>query len=1547
MAQDMLAVTIKAFDEYTQTFNKYIQSLQRTEHAQDQLARKTGEAGQKTEEFRQKTQKAKDGINEFYGVLGSLGVIYVFQKAITDIIQTYRNFEIALRQTQVIIGDMSDTLQQMAMSATSSLYGPTQLAQMYRELGAAGLGTQDVLAATPAIMDFATAAMIDQVEASQAVIAAAQSFKIPFTEARHITDVFAEAMNRTTLAGQDFIWALGSIGPVAGLANQSLEQALAAVALLKNAGAKAQDAATSVRSAVLALISPSTQAKDLMEQYGIAVYGAGGKMLQWGDIVAQFEKNLSGLTDAQRNQVLATIFGSDGIRAMAISMQAGSKQVNELARDFSEAEGTTAQFAAVMGETLDGAFKRLQGNIERAGNAFMEDLNPAMINSLDIANMFFVGLAKVDPAVRQLIILLAGAGGLAMALMAVRQAVMIALPAIQAFGIATGLAMGPVSALITLLGTAISGYVLYTGAKKMAAEESYQEAQATITLSEQYEKLRTKLTETKEGTEEHKLLQERMQQLMNDIGRAMPEVVAQWDSYGNAIALNNELLKENIKLANEAIRANLIEQKASYEKQLKDIEFDRYMAERQREGAKKELSKWGAAEPPSWDILGRFLKGKYDREIKDAVSELQKLGREKKALESEIERLDKMITGETITSPKPATKPAPTGTGEAGGLTKKGTSILEQAPSDVKNLLIYASQVTGVSAEILAAVAKQESGFKQSARSPAGAIGIMQLMPGTARGLGVDPYNVKENITGGARYLENQLQQFKGDLRLALAAYNAGPGTVQNAINDVVKKFGAPHWEKIEGLLPKETQGYVSTIINMMGKDTGAGAGKLFSITDLLQRKIEISKQMLEPYDIAINKTSESLSLLGTKEQYLSDVIASGRGGLEQTIALEDVRKQKIADLIQHQSILCEQTDAYRLELAELQEDYSRLNRLYESGKIGVEEYNQAGGALKQRIGELNQVIANNERAWWENQRSILAAQEAIKDEAFRQATEMMQHEVNMRRLSVDQQILLLEKLRNAHEWSTRRQWELEERLARLYGERLKEAAKEIEQAYRDQLDAIDAAADATIEKLQGQIDALDKTTKSEVARLQALLDALDEEEKGKDREKASSEHEKKLKELRDQRQYHELRTGKEHQKAIADIDKQIAEEEQGWAEEQDKWARDNRRQEIQDQIDHVQEQADIQKEALLYEIDRIKKSAAEQRKEIEEHYKEVTKITEGGMLDSLSAMAATDPKWFEVGKKLIDTLIQGIKSGDLAGALTEVQRQLESVGYANIAAEQSGKSEQGIGGDANNKKAADPVAIISPGQYEMSGNTAIIWSKVLAELLGVSISWNDATKKVAIGSKEFTPYKVEGGKSYVNVRQVAEALGHEVKWDAETKIIRIYHEGGPVLKDTLAFLQQGEYVLPKDLVNALRQRTYPNSPGVFGEADIDDALAQVISGVNIAWRDSTLKQYATGGPVGETGPAYLHQGEYVLSANLVDMMRQMMPASAAYQRKEGLSEGIIDRAVDRIVKAIERRKGMEIGTLLNVEKINFEDETDIEIFGREIKRQIETLGEA
>lgn len=130
-------------------------------------------------------------------------------------------------------------------------------------------------------------------------------------------------------------------------------------------------------------------------------------------------------------------------------------------------------------------------------------------------------------------------------------------------------------------------------------------------------------------------------------------------------------------------------------------------------------------------------------------------------------------------------------------------------PESMDSIFEEAAEKYNVPINLLMAVGKAESGFNADAVSSAGAQGVMQLMPSTAAALGVDnAFDARSNIMGGAKYLSQKLQQYNGDVDLALAAYNAGSG-------NVAKYGGVPPFQ--------ETINYISRIKGYMGQELSTG----------------------------------------------------------------------------------------------------------------------------------------------------------------------------------------------------------------------------------------------------------------------------------------------------------------------------------------------------------------------------------------------------------------------------------------------------------------------------------------------------------------------------------------------------------------------------------------------------------------------------------------------------------------------------------------------------------------------------------------------------
>ncbi|MBM3753695.1 MAG: lytic transglycosylase domain-containing protein [Acidobacteria bacterium] len=154
---------------------------------------------------------------------------------------------------------------------------------------------------------------------------------------------------------------------------------------------------------------------------------------------------------------------------------------------------------------------------------------------------------------------------------------------------------------------------------------------------------------------------------------------------------------------------------------------------------------------------------------------------------AEIEALPEEPKPVVVETPPPPPPPAP---------------AAPEKPKTPKDLLRDAADQTGLPPEFLLSIAKVESAFQPSAISPKGAIGVMQLMPATAKALNANPYDTRENIEAGARLMRDLLVKYEAypdQVYRALSAYNAGPGAVQ----------------KYNGVPPnQETRQYVEKVLN-------------------------------------------------------------------------------------------------------------------------------------------------------------------------------------------------------------------------------------------------------------------------------------------------------------------------------------------------------------------------------------------------------------------------------------------------------------------------------------------------------------------------------------------------------------------------------------------------------------------------------------------------------------------------------------------------------------------------------------------------------------
>lgn len=293
-------------------------------------------------------------------------------------------------------------------------YSATEAAGAITELSKAGVSAADILGGgLDGALALAAAGELDVAEAAETAASAMTQFKLEGRDVTHIADLLAAGAGKAQGSVHDLSMALSQGGLVAAQMGLSVEDTTGTLAAFANAGLMGSDAGTSLKTALLMLANPTGESADLMRELGINVYDAAGNFVGITALAGQLQTQLGTLTQEQRNAAMATIFGSDAIRAASILYENGAQGIQTWIDKVDDA-GYAAETARIKTDNLIGDIERLTGELEtlaiQAGGGANEGLRVLVQTAEGLVSAF----AAMPSGLSGTAVILAGLAGTAL-----------------------------------------------------------------------------------------------------------------------------------------------------------------------------------------------------------------------------------------------------------------------------------------------------------------------------------------------------------------------------------------------------------------------------------------------------------------------------------------------------------------------------------------------------------------------------------------------------------------------------------------------------------------------------------------------------------------------------------------------------------------------------------------------------------------------------------------------------------------------------------------------------------------------------------------------------------------------------------------------------------------------------------------------------------------------------------------------------------------------------------------------------------------------------
>ena len=382
------------------------------------------------------------------------------------------DFDQQMSTVQANTGATSAQMDQLRAAAieagASTVYSASDSADAINDLGKAGMSVTDILTGgLTGALNLAASDGMAVGDAAEYMANALSMFHLKGSQASQVADTLAAGAGKAVGNVSDFGEALNNCGAQANSFGMNVQETTGVLALFAQNGTIGAEAGTQLNSMLMKLAAPSTEAANTMKELGISAYDAQGHFVGMANFAGQLQKAEKGLTDEQRNQANATIFGSYAIKAANYLYEAGESGVNKWTKAVSES-GYAAGQAAAKNNNLKGDLENLSGSMESlmisVGEGAQGPLRK-MVQGLDTLVDAFAGLPSGAQQTLVVMASLAGVFG------AVHKAAGNLNGSTSTMANNIGLAIDPIQRVKTALGSAQTAFDLFKGSSMSASEQ--------------------------------------------------------------------------------------------------------------------------------------------------------------------------------------------------------------------------------------------------------------------------------------------------------------------------------------------------------------------------------------------------------------------------------------------------------------------------------------------------------------------------------------------------------------------------------------------------------------------------------------------------------------------------------------------------------------------------------------------------------------------------------------------------------------------------------------------------------------------------------------------------------------------------------------------------------------------------------------------------------------------------------------------------------------------------------------------------------------------